>query len=84
MSANGAGEVKQTAYFQSVITIISGASLSEKRKSGTRLLGSSLFQKAIIEVFIMHRKDILILLAVVAIAILLGGISGKLLLDNLI
>jgi hypothetical protein len=43
-----------------------------------------LFQKAIIEVFIMHRKDILILLAVVAIAILLGGISGKLLLDNLI
>ena len=32
----------------------------------------------------MHRKDILILLAGVAIAILLGGISGKLLLDNLI
>lgn len=32
----------------------------------------------------MHRKDILILLAVVAIDILLGGISGKLLLDNLI
>lgn len=76
--------MKQTAYFQSVITIISSASLSEKRKSGTRLLRSSLFQKAIIEVFIMHRKDILILLAVVAIAILLGGISGKLLLDNLI
>ena len=76
--------MKQTAYFQSVITIISSASLSEKRKSGTRLLGSSLVQKAIIEVFIMHRKDILILLAVVAIAILLGGISGKLLLDNLI
>lgn len=32
----------------------------------------------------MHRKDLLILLAVAAIAILLGGISGKLLLDDLI
>lgn len=32
----------------------------------------------------MHRKDLLILLAVATIAILLGGISGKLLLDDLI
>jgi hypothetical protein len=53
-------------------------------KSNTGLFRYTLSQKAIIEVFIMHRKDILILLAVVAIAILLGGISGKLLLDNLI
>lgn len=51
---------------------------------GFRWFAYLLFQKATIEVFIMHRKDLLILLAVVAIAILLGGISGKLLLDNLI
>ena len=53
-------------------------------KSNTELFRYTLSQKAIIEVFIIHRKDILILLAVVAIVILLGGISGKLLLDNLI
>ncbi len=32
----------------------------------------------------MQKKDILILLAVIAVAVLLGAVCGKLLLDNLI
>lgn len=32
----------------------------------------------------MQKKDILILLAVIVVAILLGAVCGKLLLDNLI
>lgn len=32
----------------------------------------------------MQKKDILILLAVTAVAVLLGAVCGKLLLDNLI
>ncbi len=32
----------------------------------------------------MKKKDILILLAIIAVAILLGAVCGKLLLDNLI
>ena len=32
----------------------------------------------------MQKKDILILLAVIAVAVLLGAVFGKLLLDNLI
>ena len=32
----------------------------------------------------MQKKDILILLAVIAVAFLLGAVCGKLLLDNLI
>ena len=32
----------------------------------------------------MQKKDILILLAVIAVAVLLGTVCGKLLLDNLI
>ena len=32
----------------------------------------------------MQQKDILILLAVIAVAVLLGAVCGKLLLDNLI
>ena len=32
----------------------------------------------------MQKKDILILLAVMAVAVLLGAVCGKLLLDNLI
>mgnify|MGYP004677832571 FL=1 len=32
----------------------------------------------------MKKKDILILLAVIAVAVLLGAVCGKLLLDNLI
>jgi len=32
----------------------------------------------------MQKKDVLILLAVIAIAVILGAVCGKLLLDNLI
>ncbi len=32
----------------------------------------------------MKKKDILILLAVIAVAVILGAVCGKLLLDNLI
>lgn len=32
----------------------------------------------------MQKKDVLILLAVIAVAVLLGAVCGKLLLDNLI
>ncbi len=32
----------------------------------------------------MQKKDILILLAVIAVAVILGAVCGKLLLDNLI
>lgn len=32
----------------------------------------------------MQKKDILILLAILAVAVLLGAVCGKLLLDNLI
>ena len=32
----------------------------------------------------MQKKDILILLAVIAVAVLLGAVCGKLMLDNLI
>lgn len=32
----------------------------------------------------MQKKDVLILLAVIAVAVILGAVCGKLLLDNLI